>query len=339
MRTLTYAKAINEAFHQLMETDERVFVLGQGVNNPWYVGSTADHLDVRFGKTRVIDPPVSENGMNGVAIGAALCGMRPIVIHPRLDFLIMGLEQIFNQASNWAYAFGGQIGCPMVIRGIINRGGEQGAQHSQAIQALFMHFPGLKVVMPATPRDAKGLLISAVEDGNPVVYIDDRWLYQEEGDVPEEMYRTPIGKAHVLRSGGDVTIAATSWMVKLAREAADRLSDQGIEAEVIDVRSLKPLDDETICHSVAKTGRLVVADAAWRTAGAAAEISARVVEQVFDSLRAPIRRVTLPDVPASSSPTEEKAYYPSTQNIIETVQRVLAHENRAVVEQVWSTVP
>lgn len=326
MRMLTYAQAINEAFHQVMEGDERVFVLGQGVNNPWYVGTTAEGLDRRFGPRRVIDPPISENGMNGIAIGAALAGLRPIVIHPRLDFLVMGLEQLVNEAANWAYVFGGRIGVPLVVRGIINRGGEQGAQHSQALQAMFMHVPGLKVVMPATPYDAKGLLIAAVADGNPVIYIDDRWLYDEVGEVPEGVYSAPIGQAAVLRDGSDVTIAATSYMVKLALEAAEILEGEGIRAEVIDVRSLKPLDEETICASVRKTGRLVVADAAWRTAGAAAEIAARVAELAFEALTAPIRRVTLPDVPAPSSPTEEKAYYPDAGAIVTAVNNVLAHD-------------
>ena len=214
MRRISYARAINEAFHQVMERDECVFVMGQGVNNPWYVGTTAEGLDSRFGNKRVIDPPISENGMNGVLIGAALAGMRPIAIHPRLDFLITGLEQLVNQAANWSYVFNGQVACPIVVRGIINRGGEQGAQHSQAIHAFLMHVPGLKVVMPATPYDAKGLLIAAVEDNNPVIYIDDRWLYEEIGDVPEEPYSVPIGRAAIAAKGKDVTIVAVSYMVK-----------------------------------------------------------------------------------------------------------------------------
>jgi len=328
MRQLTYARAINEAFHQLMENDQRVFVLGQGVNNPWYVGTTAEGLDARFGSTRVIDPPVSENGMNGVAIGAALAGLRPIVVHPRLDFLVMGLEQLVNEAANWAYVFGGQQGVPLVIRGIINRGGEQGAQHSQALQAMLMHVPGLKVVMPSCPRDAKGLLMAAVADNNPVVYIDDRWLYNEVGDVPEEPFLTPIGKAEIRRSGIHVTVAATSYMVKLALEAADILSQKGIEVEVIDVRSLKPLDDEAICASVARTGRLVVADAAWRTAGAAAEIATRVLERSFRDLKGPVVRVTLPDVPAPSSASEEAAYYIGVIDIVSAVWQAFERGGR-----------
>ena len=323
MRKLNYGLAINEAFHQCMERDDRVFILGQGVLNPWYVGETARGLDTKYGPSgRVIDPPVSEYGMKGVVIGGALAGMRPITIHPRLDFLNMGLEQIINEASNWAYAFGGQQSCPCVFRGIINRGGEQGAQHSQATQALFMHVPGLKVVMPATPYDAKGLMIAAVEDDNPVVYIDDRWLYAEEGYVPEEYYTVPLGKANTIKAGKDVTIVAISYMVKLAQEAAMILAQDGIECEIIDPRSLTPFDDDHVFSSVKKTGHVVVCDSGWKTAGVAAEISAKIVENVFDSLKAPILRVTLPDAPAPSNKYEELAYYPTARHIVDAVKKV-----------------
>lgn len=324
MREISYARAINEAFHQVMEEDERVFILGQGVNNPWYVGTTAEGLDSRFGALRVIDPPISENGMNGVLIGAALTGMKPIAIHPRLDFLMTGLEQLVNQAANWSYVFDGQVSCPLVVRGIINRGGEQGAQHSQAIHAFLMHVPGLKVVMPATPYDAKGLLIAAVGDENPVIYIDDRWLYDEVGDVPEDAYKVPIGKAAVITRGTDVTIVAVSYMVKLARQAAAVLANEGISAEVVDARSIKPLDEDLICSSVSKTGRLVVADGGWRTAGVAAEISAMAGERVFAELKAPIRRVTLPDVPAPSSRSLEAAYYPNADDVVHAARSLFS---------------
>jgi pyruvate/2-oxoglutarate/acetoin dehydrogenase E1 component len=323
MRRISYARAINEAFHQVMERDERVFVMGQGVNNPWYVGTTAEGLDTRFGNKRVIDPPISENSMNGVLIGAALAGMRPIAIHPRLDFLITGIEQLVNQAANWSYVFNGQVSCPITVRGIINRGGEQGAQHSQAIHAFLMHVPGLKVVMPATPYDAKGLFIAAVEDSNPVIYIDDRWLYEEIGDVSEEPYTVPIGRAAIATKGKDITIVAVSYMVKLAQEAAGLLAHEGVSAEVVDVRSIKPLDEDLICSSVCKTGRLVVADGGWRTAGAAAEIAAMVAERAFDKLKAPIKRVTLPDVPAPSSRSLEASYYPGAGDIVHAVRSVL----------------
>lgn len=319
MRRLTYAQAIREAFVQLLAQDPRVFVIGQGVWSPWYVGTSMQDLDVEFGRERVIDSPISENAVTGAAIGAALTGMRPIVIHPRLDFMVLASDQIVNEAAKWCYMFGGQAHVPVVIRGIVNRGGQQGAQHSQALQAWFMHVPGIKVVMPSTAYDAKGLLIASVRDGNPVLYIDDRWLYGETGDVPEEPYAVPIGSAAVRRQGADVSIVATSYMVKEAALAAVSLESAGIDVELIDVRSLAPLDERTILTSVRKTGRLVIADAAWRTCGAAAEIAARVAEQALSSLKAPIRRITLPDAPAPTSRALERHYYPSADDITRTV--------------------
>lgn len=315
MRKLGYAAAINEALHQLLEQDPNVFILGQGVDNPWYVGNTAIGLVDRFGRDRIIDPPISENGMNGFAVGAALTGMKPILIHPRLDFLLYGLDQIINQASNWSYVFRGQLGVPLVLWGIINRGGEQGAQHSQAVQATFAHFPGLKVVMPATPYDAKGLLISAVREPNPVIYIDDRWLYKQESYVPEEMYEVPIGRAEVMREGTDLTIVASSHMVLLAMDAAAELKASGVSAEVLNLRSIKPLDEEAILHSVRRTGRVIVADGGWKSFGVSAEVGALVAEKAFGHLVAPLARVALPDAPAPSSTAEEKAYYPTAKTL------------------------
>src|SRR5579862_2561965 len=203
MRTITYSQAIREAHAQLMERDPRVFVIGQGLWSPWYAGGSLEDLDRQFGRGRMLDSPVSENAVTGLAVGAALAGMRPIVFHPRMDFMLLAMDPIVNQAANWSYLF--QTGVPVVIRAVINRGGEQGAQHSQALHAMFMHVPGLKVVMPATAYDAKGLLIAALEDPNPVLYIDDRCLYGASGHVPEEMFRVEIGKAAVRREGRDLT--------------------------------------------------------------------------------------------------------------------------------------
>src|SRR5574341_93589 len=242
MRSLTYTQAIREGFAQLLANDPRVFVIGQGLWSPWYVGTSMQDIDQEFGRQRIIDSPVSENATTGAAVGAAIAGMRPIVVHPRMDFMLLAVDPIINQAANWSYLFAGQVGVPLVIRAVINRGGEQGAQHSQALQALFAHIPGLKVVMPSTPHDAKGLLIAAVRDGNPVMYIDDRWLYEDEGEVPEEMYAVPLGRAAVRRSGRDVTIVATSFMAAQAVLAAPRLEGEGIDAELIDLRTLKPWD-------------------------------------------------------------------------------------------------
>ena len=201
-RKLSYSLAINEALHQMMAADDTVFLIGQGVNSPWYVGNTAQGLLDRFGRERIIDTPVSENAMTGAAVGAALAGMKPVTVHPRMDFMFYAFDPIINEAANWYYMNGGAASVPVVIWGIINRGGEQAAQHSQALHAIFSHVPGLKVVMPSTAYDAKGLMIAAIQDPNPVVFIDDRWLYGEEGDVPETVYTVEIGKG-VLRRAGD----------------------------------------------------------------------------------------------------------------------------------------
>jgi len=324
MRIFSYAEAIREAHAQLLASDPRVFVIGQGVWNPWYAGTSLKDLDKEFGRERVIDTPVSENATTGLAIGSAIAGMRPIVFHPRMDFMMLAVDPIVNQAANWSYIFAGQVHVPVVIRAVINRGGEQGAQHSQALQAFFMHVPGLKVVMPSTPYDAKGLLISAVGDGNPVLYIDDRWLYGDTGEVPENLYQVPIGTAAIRRSGTDVTIAATSYMAAQSVKAAAILSERGIDVEVIDLRSIKPWDKELVLASVRKTGRLVVADGAWATCGVAAEIAATVAGEVFHDLKAPIVRVTLPDAPAPTSASLERAYYPDAYTVVTAVEKLLA---------------
>lgn len=323
MRQLTYAQAIREGFAQLLERDKRVFAIGQGVWSPWYVGGSMRDLDTEFGRDRIIDSPVSEHAITGAAIGAAMAGMRPIVIHPRMDFMLLASDQIVNQAANWCYMFGGRVSVPVTIRAIINRGSQQAAQHSQAMHAWFAHVPGVKVVMPATPYDAKGLLIASVLDDNPVLYIDDRWLYDQMGEVPEEPYVVPIGKAALRRPGRDVTLVAISYMVAEAVTAAAALEQRGVDVEVIDLRSASPLDDDVVLSSVEKTGRLVVADAAWKTCGLAAEVAARVVARAFDALKAPVLRVTLPESPAPMSEPLEKAYYITTADIIAAVDMVL----------------
>lgn len=323
MREISYAQAINETLYQMMERDKRVFLIGQGVTSPWYVGSTTVGLIDRFGPERVIDTQVSENSVTGVAVGAALAGMRPVLVHPRMDFMYYAMDQIANHAANWHYMFGGQNSVPLTIWGIINRGGEQAAQHSQALQAMFMHLPGLKVVMPSTPYEAKGLLVAALEDDNPVVFIDDRWLYDEVGEVPEKIYSVPIGEGLIRKQGKEATVVATSYMVIEAIKAAESLEKEGISIEVIDLRSLKPLDESLLLESVAKTGKLVIADGGWKTCGITAEVAAFVIEKAFNYLKAPIQRVTLPDVPAPASSTLEKAYYPRAEQIASAVKQLV----------------
>jgi len=323
MRTITYAQAINEAIHQIMAKDSRVFIIGQGCTSPWYVGGTCDGLIDRFSKQRVIDTPVSENAITGAAVGAAIAGMRPIVVHPRMDFMLYAMDPIINEAANWHYMSGGKSSVPVVIWGIINRGGAQAAQHSQAFHTLFAHIPGLKVVMPATPYDAKGLMISAIKDNNPVIYIDDRWLYSQQGPVPKKAYSVPIGKGAVRRRGKDITVAAISYLAGEAVKAADYLEKNGVDVEVIDLRSAKPLDRDLLLNSVRKTGRLVVADVGWITCGLAAEISAFISESALKYLKSPVRRVALPDAPAPASPALEKNYYPDYLNIIKAVKEAM----------------
>jgi pyruvate dehydrogenase E1 component beta subunit len=329
MRSISYAQAIREGFAQLLASDPRVFVIGQGVWSPWYAATSLRDIDEEFGRHRVIDSPVSENATTGVAVGAAMAGMRPIVFHPRMDFMLLAMDPIVNQAANWAYLFAGKVPVPVVFRAVINRGGEQGAQHSQALQALFMHVPGLKVVMPSTAYDAKGLLIAAVQDGNPVMYIDDRWLYQEVGEVPEELYAVPIGAAVVRRAGKDATIVATSYMAAEAVRAAELLERRGIDAELIDLRSIKPWDKECVFASVRKTGALVVADAAWKTGGVAAEIIASVACEMPQGRKIRFTRVCLPDVPAPTSAPLERAYYIGAKDIVSAVQGVVAEKEES----------
>jgi pyruvate dehydrogenase E1 component beta subunit len=271
----------------------------------------------------VIDTPVSENAITGAAVGSAIVGMKAVVIHPRMDFMMYAMDPIINEAANWHYMNGGKASVPVVFWGVINRGGEQAAQHSQAIHAIFSHVPGLKVVMPATPYDAKGLMIAAIQDPDPVVFIDDRWLHHNEAPVPEEAYAVPIGRGAIRRKGEDVTIVGLSYLLPEAMRAADELKNEGISAEVIDPRTVKPLDKDLILQSLHKTGRLVVADVGWKSYGVSGEITAMVAEEAFKRLKAPVVRVALPDCPAPASQTLEAVYYPRCGQIIEAVLKIV----------------
>lgn len=322
-RELKFFQAINEAIDQCMARDASVYIMGLGVPDPKGIFGTTLGLQQKYGSRRVMDMPLSENGMTGVAIGSALVGMRPVLTHQRMDFAILSLEEIVNQAAKWHYMFGGQMSVPMVIRMIIGRGWGQGSQHSQSLQAWFAHVPGLKVVMPATPYDAKGLLVASIEDNNPVIFIEHRWLYNITGHVPEEIYRVPLGQANIIREGKDITIAATSHMTLEAMHAAAILAKENIRAEVIDIRTLNPLDDSLILESVRKTGHLVVADTGWKTVGFGGEIVARVAEKAFSYLKSPPRRLALPDCPTPTTPALAKHYYPRAVHIVATVRQML----------------
>lgn len=322
-RILTYGDAINEGHRFALRNDETCFVIGQGINNPWFVGRTTTGLMDEFGPTRIMDAPVSEAAMTGACIGAAMAGMKPIVFHPRMDFMYLTLDQVVNHCASWNYMFNGKVNVPVVIRGIVNRGGEQGAQHSQSPFGIYANIPGLKVVTPATPVDAKGLLLAAVKDPNPVIYIDDRWLYEEEDEVPEGYYETVIGKAKVIREGTDATIVAASFMVKEAVKAAKDLEKDGISCEVIDLRTLKPVDMETVVKSVSKTGRAVVSIAEWAFSSVTDSVAKGIYEKCFRKLKAPVKTVTLPDCPAPASKSLEEAYYIYAKDIVGAVMNSL----------------
>lgn len=326
MREIKYFEAINEALRQAMEQDDRVFLMGLGVDDPKGIFGSTLGLWQQFGRERVFDMPIAENGMTGIAIGAALAGMRPVMSHQRMDFMLYCMDQLINHAAKWRYMSGGLLRVPLTVRAIIGRGWGQGAQHSQSLQALFAHVPGLKVVMPVSPYDVKGLLLASIADDNPVIFIEHRRLYDLTGPVPEEPYTIPLGKGVIRREGKDVTVVAVSYMVSEAEQAADALAVEGIEVELIDPRTLKPLDEALILNSVKKTGRLVVADNGWKTSGFGAEIAALAAYAAFESLKAPIVRVAFPDVPTPTSVTLEQAFYPGSEDIVAAVKEVVLGE-------------
>jgi pyruvate/2-oxoglutarate/acetoin dehydrogenase E1 component len=317
-----YADAIREGFEYLLTNHSECFCIGQGLWSPWYVGRTMDRLEEKFGRARVIDTPVSEWAETGVALGASLFGYRPIVIHPRMDFMVLASDPIVNQAAKWSSMLGGQAAPALTIRGIVNRGGEQGAQHSQALHAWYAHIPGLRVVMPATPRDARELLIASALCDDPVLYIDDRWLYEEAEQVGAvETLDLRAERPQLRRSGKDVTLVGASYSFKLCRDAADVLEKDGIAADLIDLRVINPLDCSLVAGSVARTGRLCVVDGGWSTCGLAGEIIASVAEIVpVEVWKARPLRVTLPDAPAPSSRALERAYYPSADSVAEKIR-------------------
>lgn len=326
LRGITYREAILEATKQAMDADEFVFVIGEGVDDPNGIFGTTKGLQQKFGKLRVMDSPLAENGITGIVVGAAIAGTRPVYVHMRIDFLPLSMDQIINHAAKWHYMFAGAVNVPLTIRSIIGRGWGSAAQHSQSLQALFTHIPGLKVVMPATPYDAKGLLLASIVDNNPVIFVEHRWLYEHMGHVPEESYTVPLGKGIIRRHGKDVTIAAVSLMVYEAARAAETLREQGIDAEVIDLRTLKPLDTDLIMESIKKTGALVIADTGWKEGGFSAEVAAKAAEEGFRHLKAPIARVALPDVPTPASHILEHAFYKGQHDIVEAVKKVMSEK-------------
>lgn len=322
-RIITFEKAVNEAIFQEMKRDKRVFLFGLDVTDHKRIFGTTKGLEI-FGSERFFGTPLSEDAMTGVALGAAITGLRPIHVHIRVDFLLLAMNQLINMVATTSYGSAGKLKAPLVIRAIIGRGWGQGFQHSKSLQSVFAHIPGLKVVMPSRPHDAKGLLISAIRDDNPVIFLEHRWLYWLEGDVPSNAYTVPLGESFVLRSGKDITIVATSWMNVEAFKAAEILSRKhGIEAEIIDVRTIYPLDDESIVKSVTKTGHCIVADYDWEFCGFSAEVAARVAEKCFNKLKSPVGRIAFPHVFTPTTRPLENAFYPNAITIIREVEKKL----------------
>jgi len=323
MRELSYAEAIREALRQEMQRDERVFIIGEDVGV--YGGAFGVTLGLveEFGEERVIDTPISELGIAGAITGAALTGMRPVGEIMFMDFTTLAAEQLVNQAAKIRFMFGGKAQVPFVLRTPAGSGTGAAAQHSQSLENWFVHVPGLKVVMPSTPYDAKGLLLASIRDDNPVIFVEHKLLYKTKEPVPEEPYTIPLGTAEVKRDGRDLTIVATSIMVKRSLEAAEQLAQEGIEAEVIDPRTLKPLDEETIIRSVMKTGRVLIVHEACKTGGYGGELAAVIAgSEAFDYLDAPIVRLAGRDMPIPYNRMLEYHTVPQIETIVEAARQL-----------------
>jgi pyruvate dehydrogenase E1 component beta subunit len=316
-------EALNSAMREEMRRDPSVFLLGEEVAEYQGAYKITQGLFQEFGEWRVRDTPIAEEAIAGVAVGAAFVGMRPIAEMMTFNFSLLALDQIVNHAAKYRYMSGGQIRCPMVMRGPSGAAAQVAAQHSQGFESWFVHIPGLVVVMPSTPKDAKGLLKSAIRDDNPVIFMENEVLYNLKGDVPEEEFTIPLGQGDVKRPGKDVTIVAWSRSVQYALAASELLAKDGIEAEVVDPRTLRPLDEDVIFDSVRKTNRCVVVEEGWRYAGFGAEIADRVQRECFDALDAPVIRVTAADVPMPYSKVLEKAFLPQPERVVGAVRQVL----------------
>lgn len=323
MALLSMREALNQAMSEEMARDPSVFILGEEVGAYQGAYKVTQGLLAKFGEWRVRDTPIAEEAIAGIAVGAAFIGLRPIAEMMTFNFSLLALDMIVNHAAKYRYMSGGQIRCPMVMRGPSGAAAQVAAQHSQAFESWFAHVPGLVVAMPSTPKDAKGLLKSAIRDDNPVIFMENEVLYNYKGEVPDEEYHIPLGLSEVKRAGKDVTLVAWSRSCVIALQAAELLAKQGVEAEVVDPRTLRPLDDEPIFESVRRTNRCVVVEEGWRMAGFGAEIADRVQRECFDALDAPILRVTAEDVPMPYAKTLEKAYLPQPEKVVAAVQQVL----------------
>ena len=319
MAEITFASAINDAIHTAMQNDSSVICYGLGATDPKAIFGTTAGLVDRFGSSRVFDTPTSENGMTGIGIGAAIGGIKTVMTHQRLDFFLLAMDQLVNSAAKWHYMFGSQVSIPITIRLIVGRGWGQGPTHSQNLQAWFAHVPGLKVVMPTTPADAKGLLLSSIFDPNPVVFLEHRWLHQSVGEVSPGDVRVPLGKAKVVRKGKDITLVSASYLTIEAIQAAKALIEEGIDCEIVDLRTISPLDWNSIYDSVAKTKHLLVLDSGAQTGSVAGEIIARVAMKQHHLLQAAPVRLAMPDVPEPTSFGLTHGFYVRATNIYEEV--------------------
>src|SRR5271165_3877458 len=321
-REITFAQAVNEALTEEMRRDESIFIMGEDVAEAGTPFKVLSGLVEKFGTERVIDSPISEAGITGIGVGAAITGMRPVIDIMFGDFLTLTMDQMVNQAAKVHYMSGGKWKVPMVLRTTLGASRRSAAQHSQSLHAWFSHVPGLKVVMPSTPYDAKGLLKSAIRDENPVVFFEDKMMYKLKGPVPAEDYTIPFGVADVKREGEDITLVATSSMVQVALEAADLLATVGLSAEVIDPRTMWPLDEKTLIESAKKTSRVIVIDEGYERYGVTAEIAAVIAEGAFFDLEAPVKRMGAMHVPIPFSPPLEDVTVPTGQTVFATAKRL-----------------
>jgi pyruvate dehydrogenase E1 component beta subunit len=328
-RTLTYSEALHEAIEQEMARDKSVFIMGQGIDDCKGMFGTTTGLIDKFGPDRIFDTPLAEEGMTGIAIGAAMAGMRPIHTHIRMDFMLLAMNQLINIAAKSHYMYGGSVSIPMVIRSVIGRSWGQGSQHSQGLHSLFMHIPGLRVVAPTTPYDAKGALIASIRENNPVIFVEHRMLYSLKGHVPQDSYSVPLGKSRILSKGDDVTIVGISHAVVECMRAKACLDEAGISAEVIDPIWLSPLDIDTIADSVERTGILIVVDSGWTTAGASSEIVAAVGERLQDKTHFKFKRMGFAPVPCPTTKNLERLFYPDAAEISSTAYSLVrgSHES------------
>jgi pyruvate dehydrogenase E1 component beta subunit len=323
MPVISYREALNQAMREEMERDEDVFLMGEEVGHYQGAYKVSQGLLQRFSERRVVDAPIAEMGFAGIGVGAAMVGLRPIIEFMTFNFSLVAIDQIVSNAAKIYQMSGGQFPIPMVFRGPSGPAMQVGSQHSQALESWYAHVPGLKVVLPATPYDAKGLLKTAIRDDNPVIFMENETLYNSTGEVPEEEYLLPLGVGDVKREGKDVTIVAWSKMVELALAAAEQLAQEGIEVEVVDPRTLRPLDDQTISQSVRKTGRCVILEIGWPVAGFGAEIAYRVQRDCLEHLDAPVERVTSDDVPMPYAANLEQDVIPQIPDAVRAVKKVL----------------